>query len=102
MIRNMSELISTDALRTMALAGAIDQAVVAAQADGSYVLRVRAGSAVRTLGAKRGGARRYSKIDTAAQHLAALGLRRAELDLGELQVDGTTLVTRGRQQRLAL
>lgn len=98
----MDELISTDALRALASAGVVEGAVVSAQAEGGYVLQVRAGESIRTLGSKRGGARKYAKLDTAATHLAALGIQRVEVDLQALRVRGPTLVTRGRQGRLAV
>lgn len=98
----MSELIATDALRALASTGAVDAAMVAAHPDGGYVLSVRVGESVRTLGSFRGNVRRYAKLDTAAAHLSALGIYRIEVDLTSLRVEGITLVTRGRQGRLAI
>lgn len=97
----MSELIATDALRALASTGAVDAALVAAHPDGGYVLSVRVGDNVRTLGSFRGATRKYAKLDTLAAHLAALGIfKNIEVDLTALRVEGTTLVTRGRQRRL--
>lgn len=98
----MSERITTDALRTLASTGAVDAAIAVAQPDGGYVLSVRVGDSERTLGSVRGPVRRYAKLDTVAVHLAALGIYNIEVDLTSLRVEGTTLVTRGRQGRLAV
>jgi hypothetical protein len=98
----MTEQITTDALRALASTGAVDAAIVAAHPDGGYVLSVRVGDSIRTLGSFRGTVRRYAKLDTVATHLAALGIFNIEVDLTELRVEGTTLVTRGRQRRLAI
>ena len=103
MLSVMAELITTDTLRELASTGAVDAALVVAHPDGGYVLSVRVGDSVRTLGAFRGNVRRYAKLDTVAVHLAALGIRRIDVDLAALPVPGiTTLVTRGRQRRLAI
>ncbi len=98
----MPELITTEALRALASTGAVDVAIVVAQPEGGYVLSVRVGDSVRTLGSFRGNVRIYAKLDTVATHLAALGIFNIEVDLTALRVEGTTLVTRGRQGRLAV
>jgi hypothetical protein len=97
------ELITAASARDLVSTGVVDAATVAALPEGGYELRIRAGQVVRVLATKEGKqARRYRNIETAATHIRALGLNRAELDLVELALDRATQLTKGRQKRLPL
>lgn len=80
-------MINTPVLRQMAAAGAVTRAT-ARGVPGGYVLAIRMGMDEQLLGAQRGGARRFRRLDALAKYIKSIGLSDFDVGLADWEPTG--------------